>query len=122
MSVIYETEVTGAGPEAALFAEQDMLVLFGEEAPDMLKEYCYFVKVEPVVGEIAPGQAFLVNDVRYPITAVGDVAARNLGSLGHITVVFNGADTPHLPGAINVTNPGSTVPVLTAGDALTITD
>ncbi|SJM71236.1 PTS system, glucitol/sorbitol-specific IIA component [Corynebacterium glutamicum] len=120
MNQIYQTEVTGAGPESGAFADQGMFVLFGEEAPDMLKEFCYFVHVNPVEGEIVPGLGFYINDTRYPITAVGDVAAKNLGALGHITIVFNGASKPHLPGAINVENPGDAFPVLVPGDTLRI--
>ncbi|MGB4777883.1 PTS glucitol/sorbitol transporter subunit IIA [Microbacterium sp.] len=120
MSAIYETRVMGSGPEAASFAEMNMLVLFGEDAPDMLKEYCYFITLAPVEGVIAPGQDLVINETRYPITAVGDVAGRNLANLGHISVVFDGATEPHLPGSINVSNPGTVVPVLVEGDTLTI--
>lgn len=119
MTEIYETTVLGAGSEAATFAEQNMLVLFGDNAPDMLKEFCYFINVNPVAGDIIPGNKFVVNDTEYEITAVGNVAQQNLVNLGHITLVFNGATKPHLPGAINVAQAGQ-IPVLKTGDRLRI--
>lgn len=120
MTTIYQTSVLGAGPEAATFADQNMLVLFGENAPDMLKEFCYFIDVNPVAGDIVPGCTFLINDSEYEITAVGEVAQQNLANLGHITLVFNGAIKPHLPGAINLVEAVS-VPKLVPGDVLRIT-
>ncbi len=122
MTEIYRTKVLGAGPEAGAFADQGMIVLFGEDAPDMLKEFCYFIVVNPVNGKIAPGQSFYVNNTRYPITAVGDVAAKNLAGLGHLTVVFNGATKPHLPGAINVEKQDTDSPALAPGDEIRISD
>lgn len=120
MTTIYQTSVLGAGPEAATFADQNMLVLFGENAPDMLKEFCYFIDVNPVAGDIVPGCTLLINDTAYQITAVGEVAQQNLTNLGHVTLVFNGAIKPHLPGAINIAD-AVPVPELAPGDVLRIT-
>ncbi|HHW02163.1 MAG TPA: hypothetical protein GXX35_05065 [Thermoanaerobacterales bacterium] len=37
------------------------------------------------------------------ITAVGDVANKNLKDLGHVVLNFNGNTTPELPGYIHLT-------------------
>ena len=48
------------------------------------------------------GWWYYLDGVPFKITAVGDVAERNLASLGHITVLFNGATQSPLPGTICV--------------------
>jgi PTS system glucitol/sorbitol-specific IIA component len=40
--------------------------------------------------------------VRYPVTAVGDVAMQNLRELGHITLRFDGRDQAEFPGSVHV--------------------
>ena len=39
--LIFETSVQEIGAEAALFADDKMLILFGDNAPEGLKEYAY---------------------------------------------------------------------------------
>lgn len=119
MKEIYTTKVLSVGPEAGSFADQGMVVTFGDQAPDMLKEFCYIVEVTPLDGELEVGQSLYINDTAYALTAVGNVAAKKLAELGHLTIVFNGAEKPHLPGAINVEGDGK-LPPLAVGDVLRV--
>ncbi|MGE6259949.1 PTS glucitol/sorbitol transporter subunit IIA [Heyndrickxia sporothermodurans] len=100
MKTIYETKVKNIGPMANSFLEEKMLILFGNEAPQDLKEFCYCIDVTSVDGEILTGQKVYINNEKYEITAVGDVVKRNLSSLGHITIRFDGSKTPELPGTL----------------------
>ncbi|MGT2666951.1 PTS glucitol/sorbitol transporter subunit IIA [Streptococcus rifensis] len=99
---IFETSVTAIGPEAELFRSESMIILFGDKAPDMLADMCYTIIVNPINEEIKPGQTIYFDHDAYPITAVGSVAQKNLASLGHITVKFDGKTDPELPGTIHV--------------------
>lgn len=100
--MIFETEVINIGPEAEMFKEENMLILFGEDAPDTLADYCYNIVVNPSNGEITPGMAIYFDDQSYQITAVGNVVKKNLDDLGHISLKFDGATEAELPGTLYV--------------------
>lgn len=102
MSEIYHTTVTKAGAGAEDFLSERMFVTFGPEAPASLVEFCFIVDVKPVTGEIKPGQTLTIDGNTYPITAVGNVAKRNLNSLGHVTIAFDGATAPKMAGTIHI--------------------
>ena len=40
---VFTTKVQSIGPEAELFKEEKMVILFGKDAPDALADYCYNV-------------------------------------------------------------------------------
>lgn len=99
---IYETIVKAIGKEAALFKSENMLILFGLEAPADLRDYCYNIEVQPVSQEIQPGMVLKIGEQSYQITAVGNVVRKNLSELGHITIKFDGATVADLPGTLHV--------------------
>lgn len=101
-TIIYENKVKALGDFAETFAEEGMIILFGDNAPDTLADYCYSISVNPVKETIRAGQNFIIDGVVFKITAVGDVAEKNLVNLGHITIAFNGASEASLPGTIYV--------------------
>jgi len=100
--IIYENKVKALGDLATAFAEEDMMILFGDNAPDTLADYCYSIDINPVKETIKVGQSFMFDGVTFNITAVGEIAEKNLVNLGHITVSFNGSTGPTLPGTICV--------------------
>ena len=61
----------------------------------------------------------LIGDQEWRITAIGDVAEKNLGALGHVTLVFDGASEPRLPGALHLSG-SHPEPALAAGTRLVI--
>lgn len=99
---MYQTIVKAIGSEAGLFKEEQMLILFGENAPESLKNYCYNVEVAPVEGLITEEMILQIGDQSYLITAVGEVVTKNLQELGHITIKFDGGTTAELPGTLHV--------------------
>lgn len=101
---VFKTRVKGIGPEAALFKEEKMIILFGESAPDGLAEYCYNIEVNPTDCPIKEGMTLLVNGQSFEITSVGNVVNQNLNTLGHITIKFDGSKIPELPGTLYVEN------------------
>lgn len=100
--MIFETQVTNIGPEAEMFQAENMLIFFGDEAPDTLADYCYNIELKASTGEILPGMTFTFDDQAYQITAVGDVVKKNLDDLGHITLRFDGSTEAELPGTLYV--------------------
>ncbi|MBT2757401.1 PTS glucitol/sorbitol transporter subunit IIA [Mesobacillus foraminis] len=96
----YETKINTIGPSVADFLGEKMLILFGENAPAELAEFCLLIDVNDVNGEIEPGDMLQLGEKAYKITAVGDAVKKNLTSLGHITLKFDGSQTPELPGSL----------------------
>ena len=43
MGVIYENEVKGIGDMVEAFKDEGMFILFGDNAPDTLKDFCYTI-------------------------------------------------------------------------------
>ncbi len=55
MKVIYENKVKALGECVNEFKDANMFVLFGDNAPDEITDYCYHVDVTPLNGKIAAG-------------------------------------------------------------------
>jgi glucitol/sorbitol PTS system EIIA component len=100
MKTIYKNKIINIGPLANTFLEEKMLILFGNNAPQDLKDFCYNIDVVDADGEIKAGQKLLINNEEFEITAVGNLVQRNLTNLGHITLRFDGTTTPKLPGTL----------------------
>lgn len=98
MSVIYENEVKACGPMAKAF--DGILVIFGDNAPAEIKDFCYAVSVNPINGTIQAGQTVRFGDEKYKITAVGEEAPHTLAGLGHCSFNFSGQTEVELPGTI----------------------
>lgn len=116
MAVIYDNKVKGLGACVAEF--EGMFILFGDNAPDTLKDYCYKIDVNPIQQEIKAGQKAVIDGKEYNITAVGDVVMQNLGNLGHVTFSFTGETEAELPGTIYLEE--ATVPKLEVGSTIQI--
>lgn len=118
MKTIYENTVVSLGALVDSFQDEGMFITFGDQAPDTLKDFCYGVDVKPVDGDIKAGQTLIIDGAEYKITAVGDIAKRNLESLGHVTVVFSGAAEADLTGSICVEE--KAMPKLKVGSSIKI--
>lgn len=102
MRTIYENQVKAQGVAVEEFKDAGMFIIFGDKAPDELKDYCYSVSVNPINGTIAAGQFLRIDDQEYEITAVGGEAPVTLAGLGHMTINTSGATTPELPGTLYI--------------------
>ena len=117
---IFNTEVTAIGAQAELFKEEEMLILFGAQAPEGLAEYCYTIRLSKTSQDIQPGQLLHFDDHAYRITAVGNVVNKNLNDLGHITIKFNGATEAELAGTLYVEN--RPLPAVDVGTEISISE
>ena len=118
MKVIYENQVKALGACVEEFKDAEMFILFGDNAPEELRDYCYSVNVNPINGTIAAGQILKIGANEYKITAVGSEAPVTLAGLGHCTVNFSGQTTVALPGTIYVEH--KPMPDITIGTVIQI--
>ena len=103
MKKIFEAKVIQVGPEAQnIIQDANMLILFGEEAPEDLAEYCFKIDNKDLLGSIQKGGKLVVDSEEYLITAVGNVVEKNLTGLGHITISFDASEEGSLPGTLHV--------------------
>lgn len=103
MKTIYSNKIIDAGKDVGAFGSE-MIILFGDNAPDTLKDYCYSIPTAQTADTIKPGQYFCLGDEKFKILQVGEIAEKNLNGLGHLTVNFTGEGGENLPGAIVVEN------------------
>lgn len=99
---IYKTVVNKIGKDAQQFKSINMLIFFGEEAPQMLADSCFIISVNELKQEIKDGMTLKIGDEKYKITAVGNEVNTNLKNLGHIAVKFTGETDAKLPGSLYV--------------------
>ena len=98
----YQAQITQIGPLVDEFVSAGVLVLFGESAPEELKEFSIIHDGKQLVQNVEPGDWFCIEDEKFHILAVGEVANTNLGNLGHLILKFNGMETPEMPGDVCV--------------------
>lgn len=99
---IFKTQVKAIGPEAESLKDAQMVILFGENAPELLADFCYTIEVNATSGAIEVGQTIVFDGTSYDVTAVGNVVQKNLELLGHISIKFDGAREAELPGTLYV--------------------
>ena len=81
MKVIYENKVKASGIAVEEFKDAGMFIIFGENAPEEIRDYCYSVSVNPINGELAAGQYLVIDGQEYKITCVGYEAPITLKGL-----------------------------------------
>ena len=116
--IVYSTTVTAVGELVPDFAEQGVLVFFGDNAPAELHEFS--IIHTPDVQTRAPqvGDTITLADNQYNVLAVGSVASDNLLNLGHLDLKANGLSEPEMPGDVNVE--AVSLPVVIIGDRLIV--
>lgn len=103
MNKIFETKITQVGIEAQnMIRDAKILILFGEEAPADLAEYCFKINNKKLSGTIEAGGQLIIDDQCFPITSVGNLVEKNLINLGHITISFDDSTGGSLPGTLHV--------------------
>ncbi|MBU8791256.1 PTS glucitol/sorbitol transporter subunit IIA [Oceanobacillus caeni] len=102
--MIYTTEVTKLGESVGEFLEQGMLITFKDNAPQELAEFCILHSENNLRQDITVGDTLTIGEESYQITAVGEAVNKNLSSLGHITLRFDGSTEADLPGTLCLEN------------------
>lgn len=117
MKLIYSTVVSGIGKMAEAFYEEKLIILFQDNAPDELADYCVLHAGNAVSDAIRMGDVLVIGGEEYEITYVGDVVQENLKQLGHITLRFDGK-TEGLEGSLCLEE--KELPVICIGDSISI--
>jgi len=100
MNLIYNTKITKIGALVPDFYPEKMIIMFKENAPQDLADYCILHNINQLNEEIKTGYTLKIDDVEYKITAVGDVVDKNLRDLGHICLKFDGSKEAALDGTL----------------------
>lgn len=101
MHTIYKTTVVKLGVAAESFLDEKMLILFKDNAPEELADYCVLHSGNELTDTIRKGDHFRIGAAAYEIVFVGSEVQKNLRDLGHITLRFNAnADGEALEGSL----------------------
>ena len=90
MKKYYSTIVQELGAQVHAFKGARMLILFNENAPQELREYCVLHRGNKLEDIVEPGDIFQLGKEAYKIIYVGSQVQKNLRDLVHITLRFNG--------------------------------
>ncbi|MBD1380419.1 PTS glucitol/sorbitol transporter subunit IIA [Metabacillus arenae] len=99
---MYKSIVKEIGELALSFEEEKIMILFGPQAPEGLREVAVIHEVEEDQAEsaIKEGSILQIDEQEFTITAVGSLANNNLKELGHISIYFSDPTEEVLPGAV----------------------
>jgi PTS system glucitol/sorbitol-specific IIA component len=117
--IVYSTTVTAVGELVPDFADQGVLVFFGQDAPIELHEFSIIHKPDVVDRAPQVGDTITLQETVYNVLAVGSVASENLLNLGHLDLKANGLNEPEMPGDVNVE--AVSLPKVSVGDRLIVT-
>lgn len=115
---MYKTLVKKIGQDAGAFKEEKMIILFGDNAPKELADYCYIIEVQSVEDSITEEQNFYIDNTAFDITKVGSTVNKNLNDLGHITIKFDGSTVEEQSGTLYVED--KDIPIIKEGSKIVI--
>jgi PTS system glucitol/sorbitol-specific IIA component len=101
----YRTTVVSVGPEAGDMLAGGVVILYAEPLPDALADVSVVHRPDHRDPDIAigAGDVVSVGGHELTITAVGELAAKNLDELGHVVLYVDQPDQKLLPGAVHAT-------------------
>ncbi|MCA9964420.1 MAG: PTS glucitol/sorbitol transporter subunit IIA [Anaerolineales bacterium] len=100
--VKYEATVTAIGPLVSDFLDYNIIVLFGQNAPEELAEFAILHDGQTLQALVQPGDEVWFDATSFRVLAVGEVANANLANLGHLVVKVNGETEVEMPGDVCV--------------------
>ncbi|MGQ5288194.1 PTS glucitol/sorbitol transporter subunit IIA [Pectobacterium actinidiae] len=115
--IIWQAVISSVGEHAALFLAEKRLILFSDNAPKDIRDYCITHHDGELIKPLSVHHKMELFGITYSISAIGDVANKNLKELGHITLLFDGAEKAELPGTLHLT--GQIPKVLSAQGKIT---
>ncbi len=116
--IVYSSTVTAVGALVPEFAEQGVLVWFGENSPKELHDFSIIHSPDLATRAPRVGDLVKINENQFNVLAVGSVAEENLINLGHLDLKANGKMEAELPGDVNVEK--VLLPQINVGDRLLV--
>jgi PTS system glucitol/sorbitol-specific IIA component len=117
-SVKYHMRVVEIGPLVPEFLASKILVFFKVGAPPELAEFSILHEPGDFISDVEIGDRIVVGEADYRVTAVGDVANKNIRELGHLIMKANGLSKPELPGDVCVE--AKELPAINVGTIISI--
>lgn len=113
----YEVTIVEIGEMVEELLEQDMLILYDDNAPRDLADISVLHTISTLKEDVVVGDKLTIGEFEYKVTGVGNVANETLKDLGHCTLMFDASSEPNLPGMISLEGEKPNVKV---GDKLII--
>lgn len=98
----YESKIIEVGELSGEMLSGGMLILFSENVPKELREYCIVHKNDIKLENIKEGYIVEIGEKKFTVTSVGEIALKNWQDLGHVTLKFDDKKESELPGIINL--------------------
>jgi PTS system glucitol/sorbitol-specific IIA component len=93
--------VKEVGALVPTFKDDKIVILFGPQAPQELREMAVIHEFESLTDEpLKVGGTIQFDDESFTLTAVGSLANKNLKELGHISIYFQEQLENVLPGSV----------------------
>ncbi|MGL4607768.1 MAG: PTS glucitol/sorbitol transporter subunit IIA [Eubacteriaceae bacterium] len=114
----YKSVVVNIGEMATELIDEGILIVFNEDAPEVLAEISVLHTITEMFSEVRPKDIIVLGKKKYTVTGVGEEANATLKSMGHCTFKFSGKEVPDLPGQIELKGEG--YPEVKIGDVFEI--
>lgn len=119
MAKYYSTTVQELGALVDAFRAEKMLIMFNENAPQELRDYCVLHRGNVLTDTVEAGDTLTIGAEPFKIIYVGSEVQKNLGNLGHITLRFNGnSEGENLEGSLYLEE--KEIPAINIGDEISI--
>ena len=118
--MIYKSRITEIGPAALGMLENNMLILFNDDAPSELRDISVLHEKAEMAGEIKEGQTVTVSGETFVVEGVGERVNESFLTLGHCCLVFNAGNRPALPCQIMLS--GEVLPQVSEGDFIEVSE
>ncbi|PTF25478.1 PTS sorbitol transporter subunit IIA [Staphylococcus cohnii] len=100
---MYKSKIVEIGELVSDFKEENLLVLFGKDAPSELADISILHEPDAEEKDILQvNKTIQIAGNKYQILKVGDEANSNFNDLGHVSIYFSDNNRDILPGAILV--------------------
>lgn len=96
----FKAKFTSIGPMVSEFINHNILVIFGESAPEELAEFAVLHDGKELLEPVAVGDTVSIDGEKFEVLAVGNIANVNLENLGHLVLKCNGKTIPDMPGDV----------------------
>ncbi|MCT1709909.1 PTS sorbitol transporter subunit IIA [Dermabacter sp. HMSC06F07] len=103
---LWSANISQIGADAEMMFSEGVIILFGEPVPPSLAEVALVhTGGSTLTRDLVVGDVVDIDGHKYTVTALGEIANKNLAELGHIVLYVNQPDQSVLPGAVLVSGP-----------------
>lgn len=106
----YKSEIIELGVSVDEMIQLGMLILFSNDAPNELRDYCVIHSNDQLLKDLKVNQKIYIGKDQYTISSIGSSALQQWQELGHVTLRFDGQLTPELPGTVHLNEKFKRIP------------